>query len=431
MNQNSTAAIQDRTIFTGIRLRRFLRRFSALMAAVFLSAAVLVSPLSARAAGNGDKIFDYLTDELGYNVAAACGIMANIYAESSYSPTNASGGSYGLCQWLGNRRSNLYSWCSANGYSSSSIEGQLSFLNHELQSSYSSVYNYLLSVDNTSEGAGDAAWYFCYYYEAPANRSGQSSRRSSMASGSLWSQYAKYAEDFWEETEEGTKYWHKEGYYHTGWMVTDGDRYYFDEEGVLKTGLFSVKGSYYFANENGVMQTGWQTIGDSTYYFGEDGIMETGWIEVDGSKYYLDANGKLSSVNAFAEKSGMTDTDIANAVTSQEKVTEEIVSAPAAEPAGIEDKIADTAKSVQSAGADTQNTADVSSGTSSGDSSASSNGGVGNADTSDVVSGEGSSVTDSSISLKVPDETNPSADESNLGDAAAESTGTGITITTK
>lgn len=416
MIQNNTAVIQHRTTRRGTRRGRLRRKVSALLAAVFLSLSVLSPSLPALAASNQDEIFVYLTDELDYSVAAACGIMANIYAESGYSTNSSSGGSYGLCQWLGGRRSNLHSWCSANGYSSSSIEGQLAFLNHELQVSYSSVYSYLQNVENTSEGARDAAYYFCYHYEAPANRSGQSSRRGSIAAGSLWSQYAKYAVDLWEETDEGTKYWHKEGYYHTGWLETDDNRYYFDDDGILRKGLFNVNGSVYFADEDGVIQTGWQSIDDSTYYFGNNGVMETGWIEVDGSRYYLDANGKLSSVNAFAEKSGTTDTDIANAVTAQENAAGQTVSAPAAEPAGIEDKLADTARSVQSAGADSQSAADVKSGTSSGSGSS---------------SASDSSAEDSSISIAAPEQADPASAEINLGGISSDSDSAGITITTK
>ena len=65
---------------------------------------------------NADYIFDCLTKKLGYNEAAACGIMANIRCESTFNPHawNAGGGSYGLCQWTGGRYGRLQSWCRSN-----------------------------------------------------------------------------------------------------------------------------------------------------------------------------------------------------------------------------------------------------------------------------------------------------------------------------
>lgn len=417
------------------RPRQVFQRLLALAAAVLLSISTLSPSLQAEAASNQQIVFEYLTDDLGYSVAAACGIMANISVESGYSPNAGnSSGAYGLCQWMGSRRSRMRNWCSSNGFSSSSVEGQLAFLDHELQTSYPSVYYYLQSVENTSDGAYDAAYYFCYHYEAPANRGGQSSRRGSIAAGSLWAAYSKYAVDMWEDTESGKKYWHKEGYYQTGWMKLDGDRYYFDAEGILRTGVFNVSGSTYYADEDGVLQTGWQSIGNSTYYFGKDGVMETGWIEVEGTRYYLDANGKLSSVNAFAEKSGTTDADIVNAVTAQENAPTETISAPAAEPAGIEDKIADTVQSVKDAGADSQSAASVSAiGSAAGKGSSSNSDSSNSGNKSSAKSG--SSAADSSISIATPGTADITDSVIDLGgvvsDEDSDLSSEGITITTK
>ena len=58
-----------------------------------------------HAASNEEIIFNFCINELHLNVAAACGILANIEKESSFVAdkleggyTWASGGEYGICQ---------------------------------------------------------------------------------------------------------------------------------------------------------------------------------------------------------------------------------------------------------------------------------------------------------------------------------------------
>ena len=87
-------------------------RIRKCMAGSVLAAAVLIAAsvpsLPARAMSNEEATFFYLTETLGYNAAAACGIMANIRHESNFTPGSyGGGGSYGLCQWTGGRRD----WC--------------------------------------------------------------------------------------------------------------------------------------------------------------------------------------------------------------------------------------------------------------------------------------------------------------------------------
>ena len=117
-------------------------------------------------------IYHYLTDIYGYNRAAACGILANIRYESTFNP-DIGDYYYGLCQWGGSRKDNMFSYCDSNGLDASSIEGQLSFMDYELNNYYSSVKNYLLSVDNDSLGAYSAADYFCRNYEGAASADGR------------------------------------------------------------------------------------------------------------------------------------------------------------------------------------------------------------------------------------------------------------------
>ena len=145
--------------------------------------------LNSSAYSNEEKCYLFLTREMGLNTAAASGILANIYRESSFNP-DAGSSYYGLCQWGGGRLTNLRSFCSSNGYSASSLEGQLRFLAHELEQSYSSVLSYLQGVDNSAQGAYDAGYYFCYNFERPANRESSSVSRGELARDTYYPKYA-------------------------------------------------------------------------------------------------------------------------------------------------------------------------------------------------------------------------------------------------
>lgn len=171
----------------------------ALMKVVLIAMTLItlltVIPLSASAStSNKTQVFSYLTNELGFNSAAACGIMANIEKESNFKSSTVirdSNGllSGGLCMWNGSRLTSLKNFCSKNGYNYLSVTGQLEYLEHELKNGYKKVYNYLKGVSNTSSGAYNAGYYWCYYFEIPANRASQAKRRASSASGTYWNTY--------------------------------------------------------------------------------------------------------------------------------------------------------------------------------------------------------------------------------------------------
>ena len=132
---------------------------------------------------NTNEIYDYLRNVLGLNHAAACGVLANIQCESNFasSAVGDGGTSYGLCQWHLGRFSALINWCNANGYEYHSIQGQMGYLTTELQGGYASVYQYLLNVPDTAQGAYDAAYYWCKYFEIPANLEYNSQMRADLA----------------------------------------------------------------------------------------------------------------------------------------------------------------------------------------------------------------------------------------------------------
>lgn len=155
------------------------------------SGKISTSTVSNVSTGNvtSDSIYNLLAAK-GFNSAAICGILANIQAESNFRTTalGDNGTSYGLCQWHNSRWTNLKNYCSANGYDSSSVEGQVNFLVSELESGYSGVYNTLKSVPNTKDGAIQASKEWTINFEIPGNKYNEADRRSSYVD-SYWNTY--------------------------------------------------------------------------------------------------------------------------------------------------------------------------------------------------------------------------------------------------
>lgn len=164
---------------------------------VILAVILLVGSLSALSAAvnaapnNETVIYNFLVTTMGLNPAGACGVLVNIEYESDFDPHcyGDGGTSYGICQWHQDRFSRLRSFCAANGFDYTTVEGQLHYLNFELKNYYPSVYDYLRNVPNTSEGAYNAAYHWCYYFEVPANREYQASVRGSRAMSAYWPVY--------------------------------------------------------------------------------------------------------------------------------------------------------------------------------------------------------------------------------------------------
>ncbi len=137
------------------------------------------------------KVYLFLTREMGLNTAAACGILANIQRESSFRVTAASSdGGYGLVQWTGSRNTRLKNWCTSNGYDYATVEGQMWYLKYELENYHTKTLRYLKNVENTAAGAYDAGYYFCYYFEIPASRAKKAVERGNIAKETYWIKYA-------------------------------------------------------------------------------------------------------------------------------------------------------------------------------------------------------------------------------------------------
>ena len=170
-----------------------MKKTISLFFSMLILLAVLIPGTALSAfASNKSQVFNYLTQSLGFNSAASCGIMANIEHESEFKPNlvirDANGlPSGGLCQWNGGRFTNLRNFCNNRGYDYLSVEGQLEYLSYELQKdSFKHIYKYLKSVPNTKEGAYNAAYYWCYYFEIPRDRASQAASRGNSAASKYW-----------------------------------------------------------------------------------------------------------------------------------------------------------------------------------------------------------------------------------------------------
>ena len=169
------------------RIRKYFRRIG--MLAVLL---LVLLPAQTRAEDVEKTVFHYLIDEMEFSPAAACGVMGNIKAESGFIPSIVGlGNAYGLCQWTGARTARLRSFCSSKKLDSASAEGQMAFLEYELQNYYPQVYYYLMSVTNDANGAYNAGYYWCMHFEIPANRYAASVYRGNLAKNTYWPQYGQ------------------------------------------------------------------------------------------------------------------------------------------------------------------------------------------------------------------------------------------------
>jgi hypothetical protein len=168
-------------------------------AGIFLySASTSIKTFSTSSVSNETTVYKYLTEKMGLNTAAACGVLANIQKESNFNPTSLGdkGTSYGICQWHNGRWTAMKNYCSKNGYSSSSLEGQLHYLQYELENVEpykTNVLPYIKAVTNNAQGAYNAAYRWCLKYEIPADTEETSEVRGNLAKNTYWPKYADQA----------------------------------------------------------------------------------------------------------------------------------------------------------------------------------------------------------------------------------------------
>ena len=177
----------------------FVKKFKRIIAGIIIAAMVIaVLPITSSAAGTVQTIYDFILSKMGLNSAAACGVLANIECESDFNCNlwGDGGTSYGICQWHNERLTNMKNYCARNGLDWTSLEGQLYFLRYEIVN-YRSDTGYILdklqSVSNNADGAYNAAYYWCYYFERPANKEAKSNSRGNLAVSSYWPVYGNKA----------------------------------------------------------------------------------------------------------------------------------------------------------------------------------------------------------------------------------------------
>ena len=163
-----------------------------------IGAARVTVPIPNSATGSSEEqVFQYLMslDFNGrkFNIAAVCGILANIKHETDAFSTvefGDNGTSFGLCQWHNSRFTNLKNFCSKNNLDYTSIYGQIMFLRHELlqDSDCPGTLSELLKVTNDESGARTAGEKWCKLYERPKSKTSYINR-GNLAANVYWPKY--------------------------------------------------------------------------------------------------------------------------------------------------------------------------------------------------------------------------------------------------
>ena len=173
------------------RSTKVLRILTAFLLMAVMVSGALVAMVRSHAATKEEYCYKYLRNNMGLNTAAAAGLLANFEDESGFNPgiSGDSGSSYGLCQWNKDRKVELIDYCNSHGLNYSTLYGQLSFLNYELQNKYPELLASLRSTANSSTGAYNAGYRFCYDFERPAAKESKSQTRGSNASRNYFPKY--------------------------------------------------------------------------------------------------------------------------------------------------------------------------------------------------------------------------------------------------
>ena len=280
-------------------------------------------------AANERDVYNYLTGTMGMNSAAASGVMASMYRESRFyvDITNDYGTAYGLCQWYGDRWTNLQNYCNNHGLDWHTLYGQMRFLEYELNS-LSSLRSYMYGISNDANGAYHAGYEWCRVYELGGNTSDTTrcDSRGTLARDTFWPKYQNGSTGGYTgwRSENGRDYWYENGVKQgtTGrgkeiydassdawyWLdavdggakavnkdvyqESDGGKWVrYDENGHMIKGENCQNGNwYYFEPVTGAMIHGPWTLPDGrkVYYDLTTGIMQYGNVSINGSLYYFD-----------------------------------------------------------------------------------------------------------------------------------------------
>ena len=91
----------------------------------------------------------------------------------------------------GNKKIKSYAIYAENDYNYQDLESQLKFLEYEIQSDYyyASILKRIRNVENTAEGAYEAASIWCVKFEIPANKDAVAITRGVLARDEYWPEY--------------------------------------------------------------------------------------------------------------------------------------------------------------------------------------------------------------------------------------------------
>ncbi len=103
---------------------------------------------------------------------------------------------------------------------------------------------------------------------------------------------------YWNETEDGWRYYEDTRMVANRFAHIDGHWYNFDADGLMQTGWYNLPDSdvWYYFDKNGMAVIGnWAKVGDKWYYFDDAGYMVTGWKKIDETWYYFYDYGGLKT----------------------------------------------------------------------------------------------------------------------------------------
>lgn len=143
------------------------------------------------------EYFSFLQDELGLNNAAAAGVLCNLQEESGFNPRvlGDEGASGGICQWSGYRLRDMKAWCLERDLNPDTIESQLRYLAYDLEHNYIYAHELLLSCEDNENGALAATYYFCAYYESPADPDSEMPERQTLTKQLVYPSIMQLIED--------------------------------------------------------------------------------------------------------------------------------------------------------------------------------------------------------------------------------------------
>ena len=134
------------------------------------------SGIKVTGSNNAEKIYNYLVGQ-GLSSHVAAGIMGNMMQENGMRTEDNSGG-LGLVQWIGSRRTAAFNYARKHGMNPTSLEAQLGFLMHELNTGSGGLSRKKLS---SARNAAEAALWFSNYFERPNARYANNGKRQSYA----------------------------------------------------------------------------------------------------------------------------------------------------------------------------------------------------------------------------------------------------------